>query len=192
MAMGIGGIYPDMAYKNRTVEEQKTRQAETEETKGTSFSDNVLTCTSVGGKKAMLCQDALFSMASFVTGESVNVYKAEGFSETNPVYLVKGIDSKGNEYEKTINADEVNPNSCSFLELSVLNVHAGKSGKDSFMQMAMVHARVGEGEESFFRKADYNQAVTDTLKEYQTMKAWDSYLKCSSWWQGIMDYFMSK
>lgn len=192
MAMGIGGIYPDMAYKNRTVEEQKTRQAETEETKGASFSDNVLTCTSVGGKKAMLCQDALFSMASFVTGESVNVYKAEGFSETNPVYLVKGIDSKGNEYEKTINADEVNPNGCSFLELSVLNVHAGKSGKDSFMQMAMVHARVGDSEESFFNKVNYNQAVADTLKDYQTMKAWDSYLRCNSWWQGIMDYYLSK
>ncbi len=192
MTMEIGGIQPDMAYKNKTVEEKRAKQTESEETKGTSFSGNVLTCTSVGGKKAMLCQDALFSMASFVTGESVNVYKAEGFSEKNPVYLVKGIDGKGVEYEKTINANEVNPNSCSFLELSVLNVHAGKAGTDSFMQMSMIHARIKDGEESFFSKANYNQAAADTLKEYQTMKAWDSYLRCNSWWQGIMDYYLSK
>ena len=49
MTMGIGGIQPDMAYKNKTVEEKRAKQTESEETKGTSFSGNVLTCTSVGG-----------------------------------------------------------------------------------------------------------------------------------------------
>ena len=38
MTMGIGGIQPDMAYKNKTVEEKRAKQTESEETKGTSFS----------------------------------------------------------------------------------------------------------------------------------------------------------
>lgn len=182
MVNGINDVNSGAAYRD-TSKVKKEREG--------SFSEKVLTCTSAGGKKTMLCQDALFSQASFVTGESVNVYKAEGFSAENPVYLVKGVDGRGNEYERTINADEVNPHNCTYLELSVLNVHAGNT-KDSFLQMAMIHNRVNGGEESFFDRADYNQAAEATLKEYKTMKAWDSYLRCNTWWQGIMDYYLSK
>lgn len=189
MVNGINDVNSGMEYQNTS--KVKKRQEPVETAKENTFSGKVMTCTSAGGKKTMLCQDALFSQASFVTGESVNVYKAEGFSENNPVYLVKGVDSKGNEYEQTINVNEVNPNSCTYLELSVLNVHAGNT-KDSFMQMAMIHNRVNGGQESFFNKANYNQAAADTLKEYKIMKAWDSYMKCSTWWQGIMDYYLSR
>lgn len=182
MSMEIGKVNTGAVYDNT----QKAKQ--TADTAGkTTYSQQVMKCTGCGTQKAMLCRDALFSMASFVTGESVNVYKADDFSEDNPVYLVKGLDSEGNEYEQMINANEVNPNSCSFLELSVLNVHAGKKGMDSFFQMSIVHGRGGE--KSFFENVNYNEAVQQTLKDYKTMKAWDSYLRCNNWWQGIMDYY---
>ena len=44
--------------------------------------------------------DAVFSIHHVKTGESANVYRADGFSEDNPVYLVKGTDKNGNEYEQ--------------------------------------------------------------------------------------------
>lgn len=187
MVSGINEVNSGIGYQN-TSKVKKGQNAE-ENVKETSFSQQVMKCTSAGGKKTMLCQDALFSMASFVTGESVNVYKADGFSEENPVYLVKGIDSKGNEYEQTINVSDVNPNSCTFLELSVLNAHVGAKGTDSFMQMAIAHSRAGNN--SFFDRENYNKAVQENLKDYRTMKAWDSYLRCNNWWQGIMDYYKS-
>ena len=43
--------------------------------------------------------DAVFSIHHVKTGESANVYRADDFSEDNPVYLVKGTDINGNEYE---------------------------------------------------------------------------------------------
>lgn len=185
MTMELGRVNTGTVYEN-TRETKKTQDTAAK----TTFSQQVMTCTGCGTQKTMLCSDALFSMASFVTGESVNVYKAEDYSEDNPVYLVKGLDSKGNEYEQTINANEVNPNSCTYLELSVLNVHAGKKGVDSFFQMSIAHDKGGS--KSFFDNVNYNEAVQQSLKDYKTMKAWDSYLKCNNWWQEIMDYFLTK
>lgn len=187
MSMEIGRVNNGAVYGN-TGKTNKTANTDAE----TIYSQQTMKCTACGDKKTMLCRDALFSMASFVTGESVNVYKAEEFSEENPVYLVKGVDSKGNEYEQTINANEVNPNNCTWLELSVLNVHAGNTAGDSFFQMSIAHSRAGNGQESFFERLNYSEAVQETLKDYKNMKAWDSYLRCNSWWQGIMDYFLTK
>ncbi len=45
--------------------------------------------------------DALFSIYDAKTGESANVYRVDDYSEDNPVYLVKGTDINGNEYEQT-------------------------------------------------------------------------------------------
>ena len=60
--------------------------------------------------------DAVFSIHHVKTGESANVYRADDYSEDNPVYLVKGTDKNGNEYEQTVDVSKVNPNSCSYTK----------------------------------------------------------------------------
>ena len=75
---------------------QGTRKAEGS-TKG-NFGVNVKST----GNVVHIDPDALFSIHHVKTGESANVYRADDFSEDNPVYLVKGTDINGNEYEQTV------------------------------------------------------------------------------------------
>ena len=39
--------------------------------------------------------------------------KADDYSEENPLYIIKGMDKNGNEYEQTVDVSKVNPNNCS-------------------------------------------------------------------------------
>lgn len=77
--------------------------------------------------------DALFSIHDAKTGESANVYKADNYSEDNPLYLVKGIDKNGNEYEQTVDVRKVNPNSCSYTEMLALNAHTGNKSDSNII-----------------------------------------------------------
>ena len=83
------------------------------------FSQNVMKCVAIGDKKAMLCQDALMSYASPQTGETVNIYRSDSYTEDNPIYIIKGLDADGNAYEQEVDANKINPNKCSFNELMV-------------------------------------------------------------------------
>ena len=64
-------------------------------TKG-DFGANVKTT----GNIVHITPDALFSIYDAKTGESANVYRADEYSEENPLYIVKGMDKNGNEYEQ--------------------------------------------------------------------------------------------
>ena len=94
-------------------------------TKG-DFGTNV---KGVSGAKNIvhITPDALFSIYDAKTGESANVYRADDYSEDNPVYLVKGMDKNGNGYEQTVDVSKVNPNSCSYTEMLALNAHTSTS-----------------------------------------------------------------
>ncbi len=163
-------------YTSSTDTQQKTKTSETQ--KQQSFSD-VLTLTAVGGKKTMVCQDALFSMGSAVTGESGNVYRADNYSEENPIYLVKGINAKGEEYEQIVDASKINLENCSFIELMVSNVEAGNTSDKSFLQMGVIRDKASCS--SYFDKANYLFSIYELLKEQEQLGNWDSYLLYEKW-----------
>lgn len=86
--------------------------------------------------------DAVFSIHHVKTGESPNVYRVDDFSEDKPVYLVKGIDKNGNEYEQTVDVSKVNPNSCSYMEMLALNAPTGNKSDSNFMTMSILKDKV--------------------------------------------------
>ena len=43
--------------------------------------------------------------------------KADDYSEENPLYIIKGMDKNGNEYEQTVDVSKVNPNNCSYKDI---------------------------------------------------------------------------
>lgn len=45
------------------------------------------------------------------------IYKADDYSEENPLYIIKGMDKNGNEYEQTVDVSKVNPNNCSYKDI---------------------------------------------------------------------------
>ena len=77
---------------------------------GGDFQNTVMKCTGTTTQKATLYSDALMSYASPQTGESVNIYKAMNYSEENPLYVIKGLDAEGNEFEEMVDASKINPN----------------------------------------------------------------------------------
>ncbi len=147
--------------------------------------NEVLTVTTAGGKRTMLCKGALFSMGCAATGESGNVYRAENYSEEMPLYLVKGIDENGEEYEQIIDASKINPSNCSFIELMVISVESGNTSSKNFMQMSIMRDKSCSN--SYFDKADYLSSAYELLNEQTQLGNWESYLQYDIWINSILD-----
>lgn len=123
--------------------------------------------------------DALFSIQDAKTGESANVYRADDYSGDNPVYLVKGIDKNGNEYEQTVDVSKVNPNSCSYTEMLALNVHTGNKSDSNFLSMSIMKDKTSSY--SYHEKADYLSVAYGLMSDMKTLGNWDGYLRYRKW-----------
>ncbi len=144
-----------------------------------------------GGKNVVyLAPDALFSIYDAQTGESANVYRADNYSEENPLYLIKGTDKNGNEYEQTVDVSKVNPNSCSYTEMLALNAHTGNKSDSNFLSMAIMKDKAGTA--SYHEKADWLSAAYALMDEMKTLGNWDGYLRYGKWINDIMTFCKSK
>ena len=148
--------------------------------KGTSSAKNVV----------HIDPDALFSIQDAKTGESANVYRADDYSEENPLYLIKGRDKNGNEYEQTVDVSKVNPNSCSYTEMLALNAHTGNKSDSNFLSMAIMKDKAGTA--SYHEKADYLSVAYALMDDMKTLGNWDGYLRYGKWINDILTFCKSK
>ncbi|MBO5209985.1 MAG: hypothetical protein J6B68_11705 [Lachnospiraceae bacterium] len=153
---------------------------------GGDFQNTVMKCTGTTTQKAALYSDALMSYASPQTGESVNIYKAENYSEDNPLYVMRGLDANGNEFEEMVDASTINLNNCSFNELMVLNVETGQTSPSDYLRAVAVRANADA--DSYFEEADYIAYAQEVMEDYKTLGNWDSYLAMDKWIQSLLDY----
>jgi hypothetical protein len=167
-----------------------TQTSHTAKTGKTNKELGVMKCVSAGGQKVSLCSDALMSYASPQTGESINIYKAENYSADNPLYLIKGLDANGNEFEQEIDASKINPSRCSYNELMVLNLETGHTSPSDYLHAVAVRDKAGTG--SYFEKADYLAYAQAAMKDQKTMGNWASYLSYDKWIQSLMAYVSGK
>lgn len=178
---GIGTTYSmdtnPYAQTNHTSKTEKT---------GGEFQKNVIKCTGTTTQKTALYSDALMSYASPKTGESVNIYKAENYSKDNPLYIIKGLDANGNEFEEMIDAGSINPNGCSYNELMVLNLETEHTSPSDYLHAAVVRDKAGT--DSYFDTADYAACIEAVMKDMKTLGEWDSYLSYDKWIQDILKY----
>jgi len=123
--------------------------------------------------------DAMFSICHARTGESANVYRADGYSEDNPVYLVKGIDQNGNPYEQTVDVSKVDPNHCSYTEMLALQVHIGNRSDKDFLTMSILKDKADHV--SYYEKADYLSMAYGLMEDMKTLGNWDGYLRYGKW-----------
>ena len=152
------------------------------------FQKNVMKCTGTTTQKTALYSDALMSYASSQTGESVNIYKAENYSKDNPLYVIKGLDANGNEFEEMVDASKINPKNCSFNELMVLNVETGNTSPSDYLRAVAFRATADA--DSYFEKADYISYAQEVMEDYKTLGNWDFYLAMDKWIQSLLDYTM--
>ncbi|MDE6846977.1 MAG: hypothetical protein K2J99_14615 [Lachnospiraceae bacterium] len=130
--------------------------------------------------------NALFSIHHVKTGESANVYKADDYSENNPVYLVKGIDINGNEYEQTVNVSKVNPNHCSYTEMLALNAHTGNKSDSNFLSMSIMKDKTNSS--SYHEKTDYLSVAYGLMNDMKTLGNWDGFLRYGKWINDILSF----
>lgn len=175
------GVSPYAQTNNSTA---KAEQA------GRDFQKQVMKCTGTTTQEAALYSDALMSYASPQTGESVNIYKADNYSVENPLYIIKGLDANGNEFEKMIDASKINPNNCSYNELMVLNVETGHTSPSDYLHAVAVRDK--SGVDSYFEQADFIAYARQVMADYKTLGSWDSYLAVDKWIQGLLEYAAKK
>ena len=141
------------------------------------------------GNVVHITPDALFSIYDAKTGESANVYRADDYSEENLLYIVKGMDKNGNEYELTVDVSKVNPNSCSYTEMLALNAHTGNKSDSNFLSMAIMKDKLGIA--SYHEKADYMAMAHELMNDMKTLGNWDGYLRYSKWINDILTFCKS-
>lgn len=156
-----------------------TRSGKTNEKSG------VMKCVSAGGQKVSLCSEALMSYASPQTGESVNIYKGENYSSDKPLYIIKGLDANGNEFEQEIDASNINPNQCNYNELMVLNLETGQTSPSDYLHAVAVRDKSGTS--SYFEKTNYIAYAQAVMAEQKTMGNWASYLSYDKWIQSLLE-----
>ncbi len=150
------------------------------------FQKKVMKCTGTTTQKAALYSDALMSYASPQTGESVNIYKADNYSAENPLYIIKGLDANGNEFEEMIDAGKINPNNCSYNELMVLNVETGHTSPSDYLHAVAIRDKAGV--DSYFAQTDYIAYAREVMADYKTLGSWDSYLAVDKWINSLLYY----
>lgn len=142
------------------------------------------------GNIVHITPDALFSIYDAKTGESANVYRADDYSEDNPLYIVKGMDKNGNEYEQAVDVSKVSPNSCSYTEMLALNAHTGNKSDSNFLSMAIMKDKSGTA--SYHEKADYMAMAHELMNDMKTLGNWDGYLRYSKWINDILTFCKSR
>lgn len=148
------------------------------------FRKSVLTCVAAGTQKVLLYSDALMAYASPRTGESVNIYHADNYSKENPIYVIKGLDRHGNEFEKKVNAKEINPDCCSYNDMMILNLETDNAS--SRLESVMMFDKAGV--DSYFEETNYIDAIKRLMKDFKTLGCWDSYVLVDRWFHEILDY----
>lgn len=139
-----------------------------------------------GGNKVLLDPEALFSTYHVASGESLNIYRADGFSEENPIYIVKGTDRNGNEYEERVDVSKVNPNHCSYKEMAVLGIHTGKRSDDLFFSMSILKDKAANS--SYSEKEDYLTLLSELRGDMKKCGRWDSYMRYDKIIGDILSY----
>lgn len=142
------------------------------------------------GKKVFLDPEALFSNCHAQSGESINVYRAEEFSDKKPIYLIKGTDCHGNEYEEKIDVSKVNPNNCSYKEMAALGVHTGQKSNDLFLSMSILKDKAANL--SYSDKADWFSLLDELKNDMKTLGRWDGYMRYDKIINGILAYFNTR
>ena len=151
---------------------------------GRSFAEQV---NNVAGAKPhtsivyMKTDDMLYSGGNG-TGLSFYIKYAEGSTEDDPTVIAKGVDENGNEFEKTIHINEVNPKSATVVEMRALEAHMGVKKLGGFTSLPMEAGAMGLNDRTDFMDMFQKQIgdmklllqkKTEAYYQYSMQAYWD-------------------
>ena len=77
------------------------------------------------------------------TGLSYCLKYAENSTEDDPTIIAKGVDENGDEFEKTIHINQINPNSATVVEMRALEAHMGVKKLGGFTSLPLEAGAMG-------------------------------------------------
>lgn len=88
-------------------------------------------------------------------GASFAIYKADGYSEENPLMTIKGVNQKGETYEQQVNPRTVDSTNASYAEIMAMNAYFVEIGELDVKDMGAIE-RLSEND---LEKSDYMTAL---------------------------------
>lgn len=137
--MGINGIgaagYPAW---------QGARKAQ-QNTAGTSFAEQVNNVASAKPHTSIVYMKADDMLYSGGNGSGLSFYikYAENSTEDDPTVIAKGVDENGDEFEKTIHINKINPKSATIVEMRALEAYTGVEKQNGFSSLPMGTGNMG-------------------------------------------------
>lgn len=129
-------------------------------TTGRSFAESV---NNVAGKKGhtvyMKTDDMLYSGGNG-SGLSFYIKYAECSTEDDPTVVAKGVDENGDEFEKTIHINKINPKSATIVEMRALEAYTGVEKQNGFSSLPMGTGNMGLNDRRDFMDM-FKNAISD-------------------------------
>ncbi len=118
----------------------------------------------------MKTDDMLYSGGNG-TGLSFYIKYADGSTEDNPTVIAKGVDENGDEFEKTIHINKVNPKSATVVEMRALEAHMGVKKLGGFTSLPLETGAMGLNDRMDFM--DMFQKKAAAYYQYSMQAYWD-------------------
>ena len=115
------------------------------------------------------------------TGLSYYLKYAEDSTEDDPTIIAKGVDENGDEFEKTIHINEVNPKSATVVEMRALEAHMGVKKLGGFTSLPMEAGAMGLNDRTDFMDMFQKQIGDMKLLLQKKMAAYYQYSMQAYW-----------
>ena len=115
------------------------------------------------------------------TGLSYCLKYAEDSTEDDPTIIAKGVDENGDEFEKTIHINEVNPKSATVVEMRALEAHMGIKKLGGFTSLPMEDGTMGLNDRKDFMDMFQKQIGDMKLLLRKKTAAYNQYSMQAYW-----------
>ena len=139
--------------------------------------------------------EQVFVGVSFLPSGRVNasVFKAEGFSEDNPVFIVKGTNTNGTPFFLEVNANSVDPRNATLVEMLAINGLRAYKGFPriplmSESRLSEVLGGSGNPNEYAFTRTDWTASIRHMLEVNRASGKWDTVLMA----QEMLDFLSNR
>ena len=138
---------------------QGTRKAQ-QNAAGRSFAEQVNNVAGTPKVYNIFTDEDMLWTGGNGTGLSYYLKYAEDSTEDDPTIIAKGVDENGNEFEKTIHINEINPKSATVVEMRALEAHMGVKKLGGFTSLPMEARRVFGANRAVRGRAGVGPAAT--------------------------------
>lgn len=125
---GIGGTHRAAGYEAKLPKKNPA---------GKNFTEQVGTAASARPrvyKVYMKTDDMLYSGGNG-TGLSFYIKYAENSTEEDPTMIARGVDENGEEFERTVHINDINPNCATIIEMRALEAYTGVEKQNGFTSL---------------------------------------------------------